>query len=133
MKALTSDLGVRQRGLGFLSLIVIIALASFFGTLLFKLGPRYQAFWTVRSIMEETAKAFDPVRDGGRQGLINAIEKRLYINSVSHVDTKDFKVERIDDKHLKLNLEYEDRVHLFFNIDAVLIFKHQVEIISPQV
>lgn len=133
MKALTSDLGVRQRGLGFLSLIVIIALASFFGTLLFKLGPRYQAFWTVRSIMEETAKGFDPVRDGGGRGLINSIEKRLYINSVSHVDTKDFKVERIDDKHLKLNLEYEDRVHLFFNIDAVLIFKHQVEVISPQV
>ncbi len=133
MQAMTGYLPGRQRGLGFLSLIIIIALASFFGTLLFKLGPRYQGFWTIRSIMEDAAKSFDPVRDGGGRGLLNTIEKRLHINSVSHVDTKDFKVERVDDKHLKLILKYEDRVHLFFNIDAVLIFNHQVDVISPQV
>ncbi|WP_246237634.1 DUF4845 domain-containing protein [Caldichromatium japonicum] len=129
----TEHLPARQRGLGFLSLIIIIALASFFGTLLFKLGPKYQGFWTVRSIMEETAKSFDPARDGGGRGLINTLEKRLYINSISHVDTKNFKVERLGDNRLKLILEYEDRVHLFFNIDAVLIFKHQVDVVSPQV
>ena len=83
--SLTTGLGARQRGAGFLLLIVLIGLASFFGTIALKVGPLYLNFWTVRSIMEEAAPQLDPTQDGGARGIVMSIEKRLYINSVEHI------------------------------------------------
>ncbi|MGQ9659826.1 MAG: DUF4845 domain-containing protein [Thermochromatium sp.] len=127
--SMTTGLAARQGGLGFLSFIVIIALVSFFGTALFKVGPLYMGFWTVRSIMEDMAKSYDVNRDGSSaRAIVASLEKRLDVNSVTHVKYTDFKVERLDERRFKLILNYEQRVHLFFNIDVVVVFAHQVEL-----
>jgi hypothetical protein len=128
--SLTTGLGARQRGAGFLLLIVLIGLASFFGTIALKVGPLYLNFWTVRSIMEEAAQQLDPTQDGGARGIVMSIEKRLYINSVENIKGSDFSVERLDERRFQVSLEYEERVHLFFNVDAVVSFSHQIEVSS---
>jgi hypothetical protein len=122
-----SDLGARQRGMGFLGLILVIGLAAFFGTILFKLGPLYLNFWTVRTVMEETAQQAASI-EGGARGIQSSIDKRLYINAVEEVAAKDFQVKKIDTGRYQVNLDYEARVHLFFNVDAVASFSHQVEV-----
>lgn len=118
----------RQGGAGFLLMIVLIALAAFFGTIVFKVGPLYLNFWTVRSIMEEAAQQLDSTKEGGARGIVMSIEKRLYINSIENIKGSDFDVERIDTGRFQVSLEYEERVHLFFNVDAVVTFSHQIEV-----
>lgn len=126
--SMTTGLAKRQRGAGFLLLIVLIALASFFGTIALKVGPLYLNFWTVRSIMEESAQQIDPSQEGGARGIVMSIEKRLYINSIENIKGSDFEVERIDGERFQVSLAYEERVHLFFNVDAVVSFSHQIEV-----
>ncbi len=118
-----------QRGMGMLGFIVIIALVAFFATIVLKVGPRYLDFWTVRTIMEETAANPQQIQRGTRgQGIISAVDKRLNINSVYNRKGSDFVVKKIDGGKYLLSIDYEDRVHLFFNVDAVTIFSHQVEV-----
>jgi hypothetical protein len=126
--SMTTGLAKRQRGAGFLLLIVLIALASFFGTIALKVGPLYLNFWTVRSIMDESAQQLDPAQEGGARGIVMSIEKRLYVNSIENIKGSDFAVERIDERRFQVSLEYEERVHLFFNVDAVVAFSHQIEV-----
>lgn len=126
--SMTTGLAKRQGGAGFLLLIILIALAAFFGTIALKVGPLYLNFWTVRSIMEESAQQLDPTQEGGARGIVMAIEKRLYVNSIENIKGGDFEVERLDDRQFKVSLEYEERVHLFFNVDAVVAFSHQIEV-----
>ncbi|MBK1653347.1 DUF4845 domain-containing protein [Allochromatium vinosum] len=126
--SMTTGLAKRQRGAGFLLLIVLIGLASFFGTIALKVGPLYLNFWTVRSIMEETAQQLDPTQEGDVRGIVTSIEKRLYINSIENIKGSDFEVERIDGERFQVRLAYEERVHLFFNVDAVVAFSHQIEV-----
>lgn len=118
----------RQRGIGFSSVIAIIGLVAFFGTILLKIGPLYMNFWTVKSIMEDTATTYDIKKDGGGRGIITAVEKRLDVNSIETVKGTDFQIERMSDRQFKLLLGYEQRVHLFFNIDAIVLFSYQVEV-----
>ena len=126
--SMTTGLARRQRGAGFLLLIVLIGLASFFGTIALKIGPLYLNFWTVRSIMEEAAQQLDPTQDGGARGIVMSIEKRLYVNSIENIQGSDFEIERLDEQRFRVSLAYEERVHLFFNVDAVVAFSHQIEV-----
>jgi hypothetical protein len=117
-----------QRGLGFPSVIAIIALASFFITILFKVGPLYMGFWTVRSIMEDMAADYGNSKENNSRAILTALEKRLDVNSVTHVKLSDFDVERTGERRFNLKLNYEQRTHLFFNIDVVVSFSHKVEL-----
>lgn len=126
--SMTTGLAKRQRGAGFLFMIVLIALAAFFGTIVFKVGPLYLNFWTVRSIMEEAAQQIDPTQEGGARGIVTSIEKRLYVNSIGNIKGSDFQIERVDERRFRVSLAYEERVHLFFNVDAVVAFNHQIEV-----
>jgi hypothetical protein len=110
-----------------LSILVIVSLLIFFVTLLFKLGPAYMGFWTIKSVMDNVADQSTPI-DGGTREIANQIGKRLDINNVAQVTTKDFKIRRTGENLYEVTLDYEQRQHLFFNIDAVLSFAYQVEV-----
>ncbi|NEX20097.1 DUF4845 domain-containing protein [Thiorhodococcus mannitoliphagus] len=116
-----------QRGMGMLGFIVIIALVAFFATIVLKVGPLYLDFWTLRTIMEEV-KANPQQIEGGARGITAAIDKRLNVNSVYGRKGSDFKVKKVDGGLYRVTLDYEDRVHLFFNVDAVAAFKHEIEV-----
>ncbi|MBN2886675.1 MAG: DUF4845 domain-containing protein [Chromatiaceae bacterium] len=119
----------RQAGKGLASIMFLILIAAFFLTLLFKLGPLYMNYWTVRSIMNGLVEAAET---GGVQKNPPAITKyimsNLDINSVSGFTDKDFVIKRKDEKTFTVSTSYERREHLFFNVDAVLVFEKSVEI-----
>jgi hypothetical protein len=110
-----------------LSILVVVSLVIFFVTLLFKLGPAYMGFWTIKSVMDNVASHSTPINGGARE-ITNQIGKRLDINNVGQVSTKDFKVRRTGENLYEVTLDYEQRLHLFFNVDAVLTFAHHVEV-----
>lgn len=116
--------------MGMLSVIVIIALIAFLFTLLFKLGPAYMNFWTVRSIMNRVASPSEPI-EGGARGIVNQISRQMEINNVRHVTPKDFQVRRTGENTYEVKLDYEQRQHVLYNVDAVVVFAHQVEVKGP--
>jgi hypothetical protein len=122
-----SRLHGRQRGAGMLSILVILSLIIFFVTLAFKLGPAYMGFFTIKSVMDNVAESSTPITGGARE-IANQIGKRLDINSVDQVSAKDFKIRRTGENLYEVTLDYEQRQHLFFNIDTVLTFAYQVEV-----
>ena len=56
----------------------------------------------------------------GRAEVMSALGRRLDVNSVSRLPPQAFRVEQKDSGQ-KLIANYEQRVHLFFNIDAVVV------------
>ncbi len=121
----------RQRGMGMLGFIFIVGLAAFFITILLKMGPAYLNYWTIRTIMTEVAKQPQMI-EGGPRGILNAVGKRMDINNLRDRSVKDdFAIEKVDNNVYSLILSYEDRRHLFFNVDAVAMFDYQVEVRLP--
>lgn len=117
----------RQRGIGMGGIFLTILLAAFVGTVLVRLGPAYMSFWTLRSVMKGVATSPEPVT-GGKRGILDLIGRRLDINDVEGIDPKAFKIEKTGEDSYEVTVAYERREHLFFNIDAVMAFKHAVKV-----
>ena len=110
------------KGFGVISTLILIALIAGAATAAFKLGPHYLQFWTVRSVMEDISR--DPATAAmGPQGVIQSVEKKLYINDVRSVSRDHFTLEKAQVGR-ELSVHYEVREHLFGNLDAVLVFSH---------
>jgi hypothetical protein len=117
----------QQRGVSLPTMLFWVVLAAFFATILVKLTPIYVSNWTVRSVMEEVAHAKDGL-DDGKKGIREQLRRRLEVNDVTTVGANDFSVEEAPDGTYDLVVDYEVRVHLFFNIDAVVSFHHEVPV-----
>jgi hypothetical protein len=114
-----------QRGMGISSMMSIIVVVGFIIMLIFKLGPSYMTYMTLKSIMKGVAEAPEAVQ-GGKPALMRTLENRMMINEVRSVDTKAFTVKKAGDDTMDLTVAYEQRIHLLANIDAVLTFDHTV-------
>lgn len=125
-----STMGSRQRGMGMLGILFIVGLLAFSMTILLKLGPLYLNFWTIRSIMNDVVEQPETI-EGGARGISATIGKRMDINSVANITAKDFDIQKIDQNVYNVTVSYEQRVHLFFNIDAIAMFEYQVEVTIP--
>jgi hypothetical protein len=119
----------RQRGVGFGGLMIGLVLVVFFANLAIVLFPAYTTFWQVRSIMDGLAEREDVLAEGPR-GIMNSVGTQLTVNGVSGIKTGDFNLERIQGGY-ELLLDYEVRKHLFFNIDVVMDFAHEVTLQTP--
>lgn len=122
-----SGFGSRQRGMGMLGIIFTIGLVAFFMTLLLKLGPLYLNFWTIRSIMTGVAEQSETLQ-GGARGIADTISKRMDVNSVSNITSKNFEIKKLEQNTYRVTVSYEQREHLFFNVDAVAKFTYQVDV-----
>lgn len=142
----------RQGGMGTLAILVIISLLVFFITLIFKLGPAYMTYATVKSVMDAVASQPVPAAGGARE-ILSQIGKRLDINNVRGVESvcgedgaeakpsrdtgegsrlagMDFKVRRKEDKNYAVTVNYQQCEHLFFNISALMDFAYAVDVKS---
>lgn len=121
------SIGRRQGGAGLAGLMPWLIVGAMVLTLIFKLGPPYMQFLTVQSAMDAIAK--DPELVGkGRAQVISSLNKRLEINDVRGLPNDAFKIEQ--SSGWDLVADYEVRVHVAYNIDAVLSFEHRASL-SP--
>ena len=114
-----------QKGMGMTGILFTIVVVIFVMTVLFKLGPTYANYWSLKSIMDNVAESPQPIT-GGKPEIMKALETRMMVNNIRDIDSKVFTVKRTGENTLELTLDYERRQHLFFNIDTVLIFHHTV-------
>ncbi len=121
MKALHSQLGMSTS-----SMILVIGLAGFFLTLLFKIGPAYLDNMGVRSAMKSMIVNYPEIHEMDKDRIHSQLSNYFTINNVRDHSVKDIKILRTSERTL-LNHEYEKRISLFLNIDVVLSFRNQMD------
>ena len=65
---------------------------------------------------------------GGKPAIMRVLENRMMVNELRSIDAKSFTVKKTGDDTFELAVDYEQRQHLFFNIDTVLTFKYAVTV-----
>ncbi len=115
----------RQRGLSALGTLVVIILAVSGVTLVLKLAPYYIDYFTIRSVLEDLPA--NQVRSMSRASLDELLQKRFSINNLRGFKIRDIiKLDR-SREGTALELNYEQREHLFFNVDVVLTFQNRYQ------
>lgn len=110
------------------SSLVMLVMVLFFGgllTLALKLGPAYLDNLTIQEIMEGLEKREDPSVMTKAQ-LREWLSRQLSVNSVRDFDPTNVVLERKGDGALVI-VDYEVRTPLFFNVDALIHFRHEYE------
>lgn len=115
-----------QRGMSMSSWMIVIALAGFFLTLFFKIGPAYLDNMSVRSALASMTKSGGDIQDMEKSEIYRSLTNYFTINGVRNVRPRDLKIVRKREFTL-INHEYETRIPLFLNIDVVLTFRNQVD------
>lgn len=114
----------QQTGLGMLGWLIVLGIASFALTCLFKVGPVYLDYWQVKKALD-LVMANSQSSGMSRDELLNAIEKQFDVSRIEVISKKDIKI--TDSRNgRELNANYEKRVPFMYNIDVVVKFDHLV-------
>jgi len=115
----------KQRGLSAMGTLVVLVLVVGAITLVLKLAPHYIDYYTMRSVIDGLPP--QDVRGMTRTSLNDMLEKRFKINNLRGFKIRDIiNVDRSRDGTV-LELKYERREHLFFNVDVVITFEKRYE------
>lgn len=115
----------RQRGLSAMGMLVLLIVVVGGITLTLKLLPHYIDYYTINSVIEGLPA--QDVRTMSRTSLSEMLEKRFRINNLRGFSIRDMiDLDRGRDGTV-LHLKYEQRQHLFFNVDVVLSFEKDYE------
>lgn len=112
----------QQRGEGAIMFILFILFFAMVVKGAFNVLPIYFENQTVKSVVED----FITDQEGvliARQEMMESLDKRLIINGVNNVSSKDFKVVRAGSQRL-LVASYSSAVPYMFNIELVVNFNN---------
>ena len=110
----------RQAGTSLVQWLVLIMIVGTIATMAIRTVPHYIDFYTMVSLVE--ALPDEQVHSMTKQKIRDSLKKRFKINNIRDLDPA--KVVGIERKRgeTTLELEYEVREHLFYNIDVVMSF-----------
>jgi len=116
-----------QQGLTLIGFLIVHAIAGLFAYIGMKLFPMYQEFYSVKSALKGLAS--QPSIAGERPEKIQDLFfRRLYINYSENVKPENVKLTRID-KGWKMDVKYEVRKPLIYNLDVVGKFDATQELV----
>ena len=119
----------KQRGITFLGAVIVLSLIGFFAMLIIKIGPIYMEHGKIKSSLE-SLKAQPDLASQGREEIIKAFERRLYINYIN-----DFKRENIfitkHGSYVKVEVIYDKTENIFGNLDVLVHFDDVIEVGTP--
>ncbi len=116
----------RQQGMTLISIIVVVAFVGAFAFAGLKVMPMYLEQMKVVNILEDVKKDMDGKGPSVAQ-IRNAIAKRLDIEMVTGIQTKEFKIKKVNSGY-RVQAQYERREAYFGNLYLVAVFDEQVEI-----
>lgn len=115
----------RQRGLTFYQSLIALLLVVFFALVAIKLVPVYVDNYTIRTAMANVASEIE--MDGLTPGKVRAaLNKHLNVNMID-VNAEDIEISEVEGG-LAIDINYEVRVPLFYNLDVVASFENHEEI-----
>lgn len=123
-----------QRGLSSVGWLSVLLAAGFLLTCAFKMVPAYADNVFVKDALKSLREFEDT--DRGYAGMTDReIRSRLssyyQMNNVRGEPTKHLDIERKNDRVL-VNVDYEIRVPLFYNVDVVMAFQNQFDTARPE-
>ena len=112
-----------QKGMSAIGFLVFFIGISFVALLGMRIIPAYVEFMSVE-------RAFNAVRDSGAEfrtsaSIRKALTKRFIVDSVRTINSGDVKVDTRGEK-IHVWIDYEVRVHIVSNIDAVVSFNKEM-------
>ena len=119
----------QQAGASFFSVLIVLIVAGFLFSIAFKLYPAYTDNLTVESVIEDMVSDREQLKTGP-QGLKSSFIKKMRINQVK-LPHKDSLVITRKEGVIRFILDYEVRIPMFYNVDAVVVFKKEYEAIAP--
>ncbi len=120
------NLPTRQKGMTFISLMLLFVIVGFFMLLLLKLGPIYLENYSVKTVLKNLSN--DPfIATQSAEEIRRQIENRLYVNEVRRLSSKDIKMNREGPK-VTVNIDYQVQEHILGNVEALLTFSESVEL-----
>ena len=117
-----------QVGASFFSTLIVLIVAGIFLSVGFKLYPAYWDHYLIKSVVTELAESPDeaslPVPE-----VKSLLSKRFLINQVRLPNKDALTIER-DEGIITFTLNYDVQVPMFSNVDALIKFDEQFEVIS---
>jgi hypothetical protein len=118
----------KQRGITLMSFVLVLIVIVMFAVVAMNLFPVYSEGFSVHNAMKSVAKepnaAAMPL-----PALQTSLQRHFDIDYVDSVQGKDAKVIRDKGGNI-LNMTYEVRKHLFYNLDFVAMFDYNVPLNS---
>jgi hypothetical protein len=116
-----------QRGASIPLVLVFLAMTAMFFLIGFKLYPAYFENWQIQSVVDSFVN--DPETAELSPGEIRKRFKiRMQTNNVRDVRYEDA-IEIIkEDGVITIYVDYESRINIYKNVDAVVVFKEEAEI-----
>lgn len=118
----------RQKGMTGTGWLVVLALIGFFAMLILKLAPVYMEHYSVKTVLN-SLKEEPLITKKGVADVRRLIRKRLTINGVYDMDRNAIKIKK-EGGVMRVTIAYEIRKHMVGNVDAVISFDDQVELVS---
>ncbi len=119
-------LGTRQRGITLLGFIVVLAVVGFFAFLAMRLFPVYSEYYSVVTAMKGL-QGEPGVGQMTPEKIRDLLNRRFYISYVESVKPNHVKITRSGTGY-NLNIKYEVRKPLAYNLDFVAMFDKTVEL-----
>lgn len=116
-----------QLGLGMAGWLVVILLIGLAASQVFKLAPSYIDNYTIRSELKKLALAPGGVESLSLQEVRSSINSSFLVNGIRDDDIpKALDVKKSDGRTI-ININYEKRIKMFYNIDVVMTFNNQLD------
>lgn len=116
----------QQKGLSTAGWMIAVALFGFFLTLILKLSPAYIENMGLRSAMKSMVNKNPDLHTMSKNEIYRQLSNYFTINGVRNHRPEDMSIDRQRDRTL-INHSYETRIPLFFNVDAMLTFRNQID------
>lgn len=116
----------KQKGEGASTIVLYVFVGVMLATVVLKLGPLYMDNNTVSGALdslEEQMKGKD-VYDVSNKTLRSQLKKLFSVNMVSKEITQAIDVRR-EKQDVIISVNYEKRVNMFGNVDAVVVFTNE--------
>lgn len=120
------DLRRHQSGITFFGFLVFLVVGGFIAFAVMRLLPLYQEFYAVKKAT--ASMAADPdIQNMSPADIKQSFLKRMSINYSANIERDHVKVVTSSDGWM-INIDYEVRRPLVYNIDVVVKFAHEQEL-----
>ncbi|MES9829054.1 MAG: DUF4845 domain-containing protein [Candidatus Thiodiazotropha sp.] len=116
----------KQKGLTFISWLVILIVAGFLAYVGIKITPVYIDHYAVKAALSSLENDPLTARKSKRE-IRNMIAKRLDINNIRHINRDHINIKR-SGKNTIISIVYEERRPIVYNISLLMTFEETVEL-----
>ncbi len=116
----------KQQGLSLIGVAILAFLIIFFGLITVKMSGKYFDHYTLNKMIETSLEGQTSSRFSETE-FKDRLSKNLGINQIQMNLKEDLKVDKRKNP-IKIVLDYEKRVHLFANVDVVMMFHEEYEL-----